>query len=141
MTIQTTTSYTHWPCFSKCTIVSHGSFTNDATSNVSATAPISVTGDGRDQQIAIAMTSQAVTVTGHLAGGGPSGSDDLQAKVNQQVKEHVPSQVAGQLNINFNTISVFAIKNLLFPCNNYIQFAEAAVPGDMLVLGNFKATS
>jgi hypothetical protein len=141
MTIKTTTSFTHWPCFSKCTRVSHGSFTNDATSKVSATVPISVTGDGRDQQIAISMAGQAVTVTGHLAGGGPSGSDNLQAQVNQQVKKHVPGQVAGQLNISFNTISVFAVKNLLFPSNNYIQFAEAAIPGDMLLLGNFKAIS
>ena len=87
------------------------------------------------------MTSQAVTVTGHLAGGGPSGSDDLQAQVNQQVKAQVPPQVVKQLNVSFDAVSLFAIKNLLFPSNNYIQFTEVAAPGDLLVLGNFQSGS
>lgn len=141
MTINTSTTFTYWPCFGNCTSRSTGSFSNDATSNISASAPISVSGSGRDQAIKIAMSSQAVTVTGHLAGGGPSGSDDLQAKVNQQIKSQVPPQVVQQLNVSFDSVSLFAIKNLLFPSNNYIQFSEAAVPGDLLVLGSFKSLS
>jgi hypothetical protein len=137
MTINTTTTYTYWPCFHNCTSTTKGSFSNDATSNIQATAPISVSGTGRDQSISIAMTSQAVTVTGHLSGGGPSGSDNLQAQVNQQVKKQVPSQVVNQLNVSFDVVSLFAIKNLLFPSNNYIRFTDAAAPGDLLVLGNF----
>ena len=141
MTINTTTTYSYYPCFWNCVQTSHGSFNNDATSNISASAPISVSGTGRNQSISIAMTSQAVTVSGHLAGGGPSGSDDLQAQVNQKVKDQVPPQVVNQLNVSFDSVSLFAIKNLLFPSNNYIQFSEAAVPGDLLVLGGFNSLS
>lgn len=140
MTIDTHTSSYYWPCLTgDCTTYSEGSFTNDATSNISASAPVKVSGSGRDQSISIAMSSQAVTVTGHLAGGGPSGSDDLQAKVNKEIKKQVPPQVVEQLNVSFDSVSLFAIKNLLFPSNNYIQFSEAAVPGDLLVLGNFNS--
>lgn len=76
-------------------------------------------------------------VTGYLSGGGPSGSDDLQDQGNQKIKEQVPSQITAQLNVNFEAVSLFAIKNLLFPSNNYISFTQVAVPGDLLVLGNF----
>lgn len=139
MTIKTSTTYRYWPCFSNCSDTWESSFTNDATSNVQAAAPVTVSGSGREQNISISMSSQAVTVTGHVAGGGPSGSDDLQAKVNQQVKSQVPQQIATQLNVSFSAVSLFAIKNLLFPANNYINFTRAAVPGDLLVLGNFQS--
>ncbi|MEO1340173.1 MAG: hypothetical protein AAFV28_03285 [Cyanobacteria bacterium J06635_13] len=38
---------------------------------------------------------------------------------------------------DFEAISVFALKNLLFPSNNYIDFKSTALPGDMLIVGNF----
>ncbi|TCW87380.1 hypothetical protein C5O80_05565 [Burkholderia sp. SRS-46] len=138
MTVDTHTTYSHWPCISDCSGSRDGSFTNDATSMVEAVAPVVVGGAGRDQTINITMQSRAVTVTGHVAGGGPSGSDDLEAKVNQQVKAQVPEQIVAQLNVSFTSVSLFAIKNLLFPAHDYITFTRAAVPGDMLVLGNFK---
>lgn len=139
MTVNTHTTTSRWPCFFNCSESYDGSFTNDATSDVQAAAPVTVGGSGRDQTIAITMSSQSVTVTGHIAGGGPSGSDDLAAKVNQQVKAQVPQQITSQMNVSFTAVSLFAIKNLLFPADDYITFTQAAVPGDMLVLGNFKA--
>ncbi|BFT30213.1 hypothetical protein D210916BOD24_13890 [Alteromonas sp. D210916BOD_24] len=140
MTINTST--TTEPCYSDyCKAERKGSFSNDATSNVKTSAFISVSGSGRNQAIKIAINSQGVTVTGHLAGGGPSGSDDLQAKVNQQVKSQVAPKVEEQLNVSFDSVSLFAIKNLLFPSNNYINFSEAAVPGDLLILGTFAKDS
>jgi hypothetical protein len=123
-----------------CSTKSAGTFHNDATSNVKASAPISVGGTGREQTIAIKMQSQSVTVTGHLAGGGPSGSDDLQAKVNQQIKSQVPGQIVKQLDVSFDPISLFVLKNLLFPSNNYIKFSGVYMPGDALVVGAFENT-
>ncbi len=44
----------------------------------------------------------------------------------------------GPAGMSFTAVSLFAIKNLLFPADDFITFSQAAVPGDMLVLGNFK---
>ncbi|SPP31306.1 hypothetical protein ARAF_0425 [Arsenophonus endosymbiont of Aleurodicus floccissimus] len=115
----------------------YGSFDNNAQSNVNGIISIKIGGTGRQQNITTTMENN-LTVTGKVAGGGPSGSDDLQAQVNQQIREKVPPQIKIQLNnIRFSPVSLFAIKNLLFPKDNYINFEKVAVPGDMLVLGNF----
>lgn len=142
MTINTVHTNTTYPCLAiiwggNCTTKTNGSFNNDATSNVSASVPVSVSGSGRDQSLRITMQSQAVTVSGHLSGGGPSGSDDLQAQVNQQIKSQVPGQIVKQLDVSFDPISLFALKNLLFPNDNFIKFSGAYIPGDALVLGTF----
>lgn len=98
---------------------------------------LSIGGQGREQSIGIKTTSKSVNVTGHLAGGGLFGSDNLNAVVNKQVRDQLPGQIADQLSLEFRAISVFALKNLLFPSNNYIVFKEAGIPGDLLVVGDF----
>ncbi len=109
----------------------------DVTVNVSAVLPLSVGGTGREQTVNIDTKSQGVPVDGHLSGGGPSGKDDLEARVNQEIQKQIPGQLAPKLTFKFEPISVFALKNLLFPSGNYIHFSSAAVPGDLLLLGNF----
>jgi hypothetical protein len=69
----------------------------------------------------------------------PSGSDNLAAQVNQQIQSQVPQQIKQKLSIQFEAVSVFALKNLLFPANNYITFSSCAVPGDLILLGNFNS--
>ncbi|WDD90485.1 hypothetical protein Bsp3421_000332 (plasmid) [Burkholderia sp. FERM BP-3421] len=112
-------------------------FTNEATSSVYAMAQVKVEGSGRDQTIKCVMESQAVTVTGGAEGGGPSNTPDLQYRINEKIRDQVPKQIVKQLDVSFAAVSLFAIKNLLFPTNNYITFTKSAAPGDMLVLGNF----
>lgn len=102
-----------------------------------ARLPLSIGGEGRDQSIGIKTTGQSVDVTGHLSGGGPCGSDDLDAEVNRQIRAQLPGQIAQKLSLEFGAISVFALKNLLFPSNNYIVFKEVGIPGDLLVVGTF----
>ncbi|HEU4854072.1 MAG TPA: hypothetical protein VFS89_02155 [Nitrosospira sp.] len=131
---------TRWPCFSNCTRCRDSSLATDVTIEVRSSLPLSVGGDGRDQTIQIKTTSQGVVVSGHLSGGGPSGSDDLAAQVNQQIQSQVPPQIVQKLSIQFEAVSVFALKNLLFPANNYITFSSCAVPGDLILLGNFHST-
>jgi hypothetical protein len=109
--------------------------------NVSAALSVTVNGAGRNQTIEVATSGQGADVSGHLSGGGPSGSDDFAAQVNQQIRSQVPSQIEAKLKFPFNAISVFALKNLLFPADNYISFNACAVPGDLLLLGNFKQGS
>lgn len=132
---------TVYPCFFKCTHCTDSNLSSDVTVNVNAYLPVNVGGKGRNQTVLITTTSKGVTVSGHLSGGGPSGSDDLEAQVNQQIRNQVPKQIADKLSLQFDSISVFALKNLLFPADNYITFSACAVPGDLLLLGNFTSES
>jgi len=114
-------------------------FKNDANLNVNAFLYSDINDTGRNQYFIAKIQDSTMKVGGHLAGGGPSGSDDLEAKVNQKIEEYVSPQIKAQLNdITFTPVSLFAIKNLLFPKDNYINFETVAVPGDMLILGNFQ---
>lgn len=109
----------------------------DVSLAVNAYLPLSVSGQGREQSIQISLESKAITLNGHLSGGGPSGSDDLNAQVNKQCRDQLPEQVMRNLSFSFDPISVFALKNLLFPEKNYITFSACAVPGDLVLLGRF----
>jgi hypothetical protein len=129
---------TVYPCFfGDCTTCSDRKLSTDFGLDVRAVLPLGIGGSKRTQTIQIAATGQAVKVNGHLSGGGPSGSDDLQAQVNQQIQSQIPDQIASRLSIQFSAISVFALKNLLFPADNYISFSSSAIPGDMLLVGRF----
>lgn len=132
---------TFYPCyFGGCTSCRDSTLATDVTIEVRASLPLGVDGSGRNQTIQIKTTSQGVVVGGHLSGGGPSGSDDLAAQVNQQIQSQVPQQIVQKLSIQFEAVSVFALKNLLFPANNYITFSSCGVPGDLILLGNFNST-
>ncbi|BBB70211.1 hypothetical protein UNDYM_5958 (plasmid) [Undibacterium sp. YM2] len=132
-------STTFYPCFFNCTSTSDRDLSTEVSLNVQAFMPLSVGGDGRNQKINIAMQSTGVKVEGHMSGGGPSGSDDLKSQVNQRINSQIPPQIEKKLSINFEAVSVFALKNLLFPSGNYISFSSCDVPGDLLLLGNIQA--
>jgi hypothetical protein len=127
------------PCFFNCDPkCSDTTRSTDIAILVSAPLALSVGGGGREQTILIKTSAAGASAQGHLSGGGPSGSDNLAAQVNQRIRDQVPPQIERNLKFNFNAISVFALKNLLFPANNYILFRECGVPGDLLLLGNFE---
>jgi hypothetical protein len=84
------------------------------------------------------MASKDVSIAARTSGGGPCGSKDLQAQINEQLQSHLPGQLTTKLNVSFNGISVFALNNLLFPSNNRIILQDVYVPGDLLILGNFE---
>lgn len=124
-------------CIFKCVTESIDNQTTDVSINVHADMPPKVDGEGRMQTVKIDIEQQAVTVDGRMSGGGSCGSDDAEALVNQQIAEQVPPQIVAQLNVSFEPISIFALKNLLFPSKNYINFSSVHVPGDLLLLGTF----
>ena len=128
---------TRYPCFSGCTSCRESDMSTQVDVNVNGQLAVGVGGDGRDQTITMRVANPESTVTGHMAGGGPSGSDDFAAQVNQEIRQQLPPQIKQQLNVPFEAVSVFALKNLLFPSRNYIQFRGGYVPGDLLVVGTF----
>lgn len=131
------TSY--YPCIFNCDPkCSESDLSTGVDVNVNATLSVEIGGAGRDQTIRVKVLSPAGSVTGHMAGGGPSGSDDFAAQVNNAIRDQLPPQVVKQLDVPFDPVSVFALKNLLFP-KNYISFEGSYVPGDLLVVGSFVA--
>ncbi|MEO1005539.1 MAG: hypothetical protein AAFW67_06730 [Cyanobacteria bacterium J06638_38] len=109
----------------------------DISIESNATLSFDIGGSGREQTINISTSGQAINITGRLSGGGPSDSDNFEALLNQQIDAQIPDEIASKLVFDFEAISVFALKNLLFPSNNYINFESSALPGDMLIVGNF----
>ena len=109
----------------------------DISIESNATLSFSIGGSGREQTIRISTSGQAVNVVGNLSGGGPSDSDRFEVDLNRQIQNQIPNKIASKLVFDFEAISVFALKNLLFPSNNYINFESSALPGDMLIVGNF----
>ncbi|XP_038064052.1 uncharacterized protein LOC119734556 [Patiria miniata] len=110
------------------------------TIDMETTLPLSVTGDGQNQSIGFAATESSVSLTGNLKppGGVCKCNDrDLQKKFLDNLKKILPKELVGVFNKSFDAVSLFALKNLLFPAKNLITLEEGAVPGDLIVFGNF----
>ncbi|MFA0961079.1 hypothetical protein AB9P05_04695 [Roseivirga sp. BDSF3-8] len=110
----------------------------DITLVVSASLPTKVSGTGRNQEIQINAGQINPNAEARTSGGGPCGSDDLQAQINAKLQPQVKETLGSKFNISFSGVSVFALKNLLFPSNNYIKLSDAYVPGDLLITGTFE---
>ena len=63
---------------------------------------------------------------------------DIKSEFLKDIKEQIPGQITDKINeMKFNSISVFALENLLFPADKCINLTDAYIPGDFLILGNF----
>lgn len=69
-------------CSPKCT---NSTLSSDVGIDASAILVPDIERSGREQIVKISTSSQGGKVSGHLSGGGPSGSDALAAQVNQQI--------------------------------------------------------
>ncbi len=112
--------------------------TTEYNIHINSIVPIIIMNSGREQTLHVDIKNVNPDVSGHLSGGGPCNSDNLQAIFNRNLKEQLPDQIKNQLKVSFDPISIFALKNLLFPTKNYIDMEYVAAPGDILLLGNFK---
>ncbi len=112
---------------------------SDYNLEIKADIPLTISGSERNQKISMTMENKDCQITGHLSGGEPCGcGDDIQAEFNQQLQQQIPNKIKENLNINFDEISLFAIKNLLFVDDDYITFDDVAIPGDVVITGTFK---
>lgn len=128
---------TVWSIISRTT-VSKNTLSSDYNLAISADIPLAISGSGRNQKISLTMQNKDCQITGHLSGGGPCGcGDDIQAEFNTQLKAQIPDKVKQNLNIDFEEISLFALKNLLFVEDDYIAFKDVAIPGDIIITGTF----
>ena len=113
-------------------------YSTDVNVTIGAAMPIVVEGTGKQQSIKIAINGGTVTIDGRMSGGGSCGCDDVQSELNRALKSQLPGKITDALNVSFEPISVFALKNLLFPgVNNVISFQSIYVPADMVIFGGF----
>lgn len=130
---------THYVGYKSYTTESDSTLRSDYGLNINANIPLTIIGSGRDQKISMSMTDKDCQITGHLSGGGPCGcGDDIQAEFNQQLSAQLPEQIEKNMNMEFDEISLFAIKNLLFVDDDYITFNDVAIPGDVIITGTFR---
>ncbi|MDE6635987.1 MAG: hypothetical protein K2K09_05200, partial [Lachnospiraceae bacterium] len=117
---------------------SESELSSDYSLSISANIPLKISGSGREQKISMTMAAQDCQITGHMSGGGPCGcGDDIQAEFNQQLRAQLPEKLRTNMNMDFDDISLFAVKNLLFVDDDYITFVDVAIPGDVIVTGTF----
>lgn len=113
----------------------------DVTFSLTGYYPITVSGKGKDQTIQIASTPPSVNVdNSSLKPTGPCecNDDTLQVRVKDEMKKDIPSAIQDQVGeVSFKAISTFALENLLFPAENFIQMDYAYVPCDLVILGHF----
>ncbi|RWW91708.1 hypothetical protein [Flavobacterium cerinum] len=126
---------------SNCSWGSWNSYSVDVNVKLTGNYPLQVINSGKQQEIQIASTPPTVTVTPpDLKPTGPCecNDNDLKIQVGNILSEQVPQKLKDSMGgIKFSPISVFALYNLLFPTDNFIEMKSAYVPGDLVVLGTF----
>lgn len=129
---------TRYSLFKSHTTESESELSSDYSLSISANIPLKISEKGRGQTISMTMEAQDCQITGHMSGGGPCGcGDDIQAEFNQQLRAQLPDKLKSNMNMDFDEISLFAVKNLLFVDGDYITFDDVAIPGDVIVTGSF----
>ena len=63
--------------------------------------------------------------------------DEIQSKFTQQLNDALSQQLTTIFDQKFSSVSIFALKNILFPAKNLIDMQQAYVPGDLVIFGNF----
>lgn len=104
---------------------------------VACLLPLAINGSERDQTVAVHLQTSDISLSGTTSGGGTCGGDSVQAIINKKLKQLLPPKIKDQFTIRFTDISIFVLKNLLFPTDNYINMQKAYAPGDFLLLGWF----
>jgi len=124
-----------------CSWSSWQDYSVDVDVGLTGNYPLQVSNVGGQQQVQIASSPPSVTLTPpDLKPTGPCecNDNDLKIQVGQILQAQVPKALQSSMaGITFTPISVFALYNLLFPAQDFIQLAEAYVPADLVVLGTF----
>ncbi|KAL5479210.1 hypothetical protein EMCRGX_G022704 [Ephydatia muelleri] len=101
-------------------------------------------GTGQDQKVKLKnVESTNPMITGELqppAGACECNDRDLQKAFLDKIQTGMTPQLKNMLNQPFPAVSLFALKNILFPAQHLLDMKEAYVPGDMVIFGNFTTT-
>ena len=120
--------------------ISYSNHTLQVTVTTGAQLPITISGSGQKQSLLIIPKDSDVDITGNLeppAGACKCNDRDLQKSFLDQLQKKMKPKLTAMFQIKFSPVSIFALKNILFPAKNLIEMKEAALPGDLVVFGNF----
>ena len=107
---------------------------------MNATLGFHITGTGQNQLLNLAVTSTNPFIGGDLeppAGACKCNDRDLQKSFLKNLQTGMEPKLKSIFDKQFTPVSVFALKNILFPAKNLIELKEVFVPGDMIIFGNF----
>ena len=108
---------------------------------MNATLGFHVTGTGQDQHLDLAV----IPSTNSFIDGNPEpppvacecSDRESQESFLENLRTGMEPKLKSIFNKKFTSVSLFALKNILFPAKNLIELKEAFVPGDMIIFGNF----
>lgn len=106
-------------------------------------APIAMALSGTERSQSITISVNDVADFSHIDTGidkdAGCGLKDLDQRFAILVESRLPGMIESALReIKFPDLSVFALQNLLFPCQQYITFTDIATPGEVLLIGKFE---
>jgi hypothetical protein len=108
----------------------------NVTTTLNTTLPIAVTGTGQQQSVQIQESSLNIDATGAIA-SGPCSGGNLQTALVQAYRAAAIPAITAAVAVTFPALSIFALKNLLFPAANMVDMSLVYVPGDLVILGSF----
>lgn len=108
----------------------------DVTTTLNTTMPIAVTGTGQQQSLQIQESDVNIDASGDIS-SGPCKGGDLQTDLVQAYRTAAIPAITTGVTVTFPAISIFALKNLLFPAANIVDMSTVFVPGDLVILGAF----
>lgn len=109
------------------------------TITMNANFKFTVQGSGQNQEVQLEVVeSTNPIVDGEVeppAGLCKTSDHDLQQAYLSHLKASIEPELISLFSRKFSSISVFALKNILFPDENFIDLKQVNVPGDMVVFG------
>ena len=121
--------------------IDYKNYSVQVTVTMSANLDFTVSGKGQDQKLQLATVSSTnPDMKGNLEppGGACKCNDrELQQSFVKNLNSALTENLKVALKHNFPSVSLFALKNILFPAKNIIDLKEVYVPGDATVFGSF----
>ena len=133
-------------CAFSCGPWSGISYTNHnvkVTIGMDANLIFTVTGKGQQQNIQLqpVLPDEAKTfIHGQIeppAGFCKTNDRDLQISFVKRLNSEATPMLKKVFDRNFTSVSLFALKNILFPAKNLLNLEKVFVPGDMVIFGKF----
>ena len=108
------------------------------TISINFPMPLVVSGAGQNQSVQIQTSPASPVIDGTLDSSGPCtcNNRNVQEQFLSQLRQQLPAPLVAGVNVQFKSVSLFALENLLFPGQSFIQLQAAYAPGDMAVFGS-----
>ena len=120
--------------------INYNNYTLQVSVTMNADLEFTITGQGQDQQLQLAtISSTNPSIDGNVeppAGACKCNNRELQQSFLKNLRSALTDNLTNMMSHDFPGISLFALKNILFPAKNIVDLKEAYVPGDAVVFGN-----